>query len=208
LQAQHHEQAVEWLARAIRQEAKTDYLATLGTCLKLSGRRDEALKVFDKAVQLKPDDAGLWTHLAGMLAACEQNADALLAYQQALKLDPQHWDAAFHAATLLHRSERFEEALAPAKTRAAYDLAHLLLQTGDFEAGWAVREVRWDTPGFSAEYPRFSQNKWLGKEDVAGKTILVHIDEGLGDALQFARFVPMLAARGSFLSCRTGWSHC
>ncbi|MGD0848363.1 tetratricopeptide repeat protein [Bradyrhizobium sp.] len=308
LQAQDYDPAVEWLARAIRLDAKPDYLVTLGTCLKLSGRRDEALKVFDKAVQLKPDCAGLWTHLAGALATCERHADAILAYQQALKLNPQHWDAAFHGAVLLHRVERFEEALAhfnlceqlrpdhaatlqarartlralkqleacladleradalspgdpftcnnlgdalvglgryeeglawyskalallpdhaeilvnrgfaltqlhrfdeaieafrravaadPTNARAAYELAHLLLQTGDFEQGWAAREARWRMPGFSAEYPRFSQSKWLGEEDVAGKTILVHIDEGLGDALQFARFIPMLAARGA-----------
>ena len=71
------------------------------------------------------------------------------------------------------------------------------MRAGNFTDGWAIREVRWKTPGFSADYPKFPQAKWLGNEPVAGKTILVHIDEGFGDALQFVRFVPMLAERGA-----------
>jgi tetratricopeptide (TPR) repeat protein len=308
LQAQHYDHAIEWLIRAVRQDAKSEYLVTLATCLKLCGRLDEALKVFDKAVQLRPDDPELWRHLAGALVAGERHGEALLAYQQTLKLAPQHVEAALQSAVLLHRLSRFEEALAqfelcdqlrpdhaatlqarartlralqrheacladlarahaldpgdaitcnnigdallglgryregldwfekaialrsdvaeiwvnkafaltqlrrfddaiailkqaivldPSNARAAYELAHLLLQTGNFAAGWAAREARWNMPDFSADYPKFPQARWLGKEPVAGKTILVHIDEGLGDALQFVRFVPKLAQRGA-----------
>ena len=49
----------------------------------------------------------------------------------------------------------------------------------------------------SAAYPKFSQPMWLGEEDIDGKTILIHVDEGLGDTIQFARYVPMVAARGA-----------
>jgi tetratricopeptide (TPR) repeat protein len=308
LHAQQFDHAAEWLVRAIRQDAKPEYLVTLGTCLKLSGRPDEAVRVLDKAVQLRPDDAGTWGHLGGALVAGERPAEALIAYQQVLRLTPGHVEAALQAAMLLHRLERFEEALAqfdlcdelkpdqaatlrerartlralkryeagladlmrahaldpvdaftcnnigdallalgrysegldwferaitlrgdlaevwvnkafalaqlrrfheaiaaleraivldPSNARAAYELAHLLLVTGHFAAGWAAREARWSMPEFSLDYPKFPQPKWLGKEPVAGKTILVHIDEGLGDALQFVRFVPMLAQRGA-----------
>ena len=308
LQAQQFDHAVEWLVRAIRQDARPEYLVTLGTCLKLSGRVDEAVRVLDKAVQLRPGDAELWRHLGGALVAGERPAEALVAYQQVLRLTPSHVEAAVQAAMLLHRLERFEEALAqydvcdqqrpdqaatlrerartlralkryeagladlmrahaldstdpltcnnigdallalgrhsegldwferaialrgdlaevlvnkafaltqlrrfheaiaalkraialdPNSARAAYELAHLLLVTGDFAAGWAAREARWNMPDFSPDYPKFPQPKWLGKEPVAGKTILVHIDEGLGDALQFVRFVPLLAKRGA-----------
>ena len=76
------------------------------------GRREEALKVFDKAVQLKPDDADLWRNLGNVLVDVERPADAILSFQHALKLNPRHWDAANKAGLLLYRSERFEEALA------------------------------------------------------------------------------------------------
>jgi tetratricopeptide (TPR) repeat protein len=112
LQAQQFDHAAEWLIRAVRQDAKPEYLVTLGTCLKLSGRPDEAVKVLDKAVQLRPDDAELWKHFGSALAAGERPAEALLAYQQVLRLSPEHVEATLQSAVLLHRLERFEEALA------------------------------------------------------------------------------------------------
>ena len=69
--------------------------------------------------------------------------------------------------------------------------------TGNFEAGWAGREARWKIPALSLHYPKFSQPMWLGKEPIDGKTILINVDEGLGDTIQFARYVPMVAARGA-----------
>ncbi len=331
LRGGQHDHAVEWLSRAIRKEPRTDYLATLGITLKQMGRGEEALQVFDKAVQLKPDDAELWRHLANMLLALDRSADALLGYQHVLRLNPGHLEAAYQSALILHRLERFEEALAeldrllvlrgdhvpalqlrarvlralkrfeacladnmrayaldpadaftcnnigdamqllgrhqeglswfdkalalqpdiadvllnrgyallqlhrfdeaietyerllgvdPDHARGKWQWAHVQLLNGNFEAGWAAREARWDVADFSPDYPRFSQPKWLGKESVEGKTVLVCADEGLGDTIQFARFVPMLAARGArvilavqdplvpLLSSVTGVSEC
>jgi tetratricopeptide (TPR) repeat protein len=299
---------VEWLARAIRHNPKTDYFSSLGITLKHQGRLEEALKVFDRAVQLKPDDAELWKHLGGVLVALDRHTEALLSYQHALKLNPRHWEAAYQSAVLLHQFKRFEEALLhfnlcdqlqpdhaptllmrgrslrglkryeecladsrraytldpadpvacnnigeallwlgrceeglpwfdkalrlrpdfvdvlvnkgfallqihrfdeafeiydrvavldPDNAGGAYHLAHLQLLVGNFEAGWAAREARWEMPDFSAEYPKFSQPRWLGKEPIDGKTILVRFDEGLGDTIQFARYLPMVAARGA-----------
>jgi hypothetical protein len=70
------------------------------------------------------------------------------------------------------------------------------LLTGNFESGWISREARW-TKADPIPYPAFDRPMWLGKEPVEGKTILVHVDEGLGDTIQFARYLPMLSARGA-----------
>ena len=78
LRAQQYDHAVAWLSRAIRQNPRSDYLSTLGITLKQMGRLDDALSVFDKAVQLKPDDAELWKHFGGVLAALGRPAEALL----------------------------------------------------------------------------------------------------------------------------------
>jgi hypothetical protein len=96
-------------------------------------------------------------------------------------------------------SETYRRLLAvdPANAKAAWQLAHLKLLTGDYESGWAEREARWRSADFSPDYPKFSQARWLGKDSIEGKTILVHVDEGLGDTLQFARHLPLLAARGA-----------
>ncbi|MGD0847646.1 tetratricopeptide repeat protein [Bradyrhizobium sp.] len=305
-QAQQYELAVEWIARAIRQQPRAEYLSSLGTTLRQQGRFDEALKALDKAVQLKPEDAGLWINLGTILVDLERSNEALLAFQHVLTLDPLHGDAAFRCGFLLHklgrtaealsyldlsdrlrpdqamilerraivlhrlgRSEealadnkrahalnpgnanicnnigailqsscrdqealpwfdkalalrpdhlfactnkasslqqfhRFDEAAAiyhymktidPDGAQADWDLALLHMLTGDFEAGWAGREARWKA--HSMIYPKVSQPMWLGEESLKGKTILICSDEGLGDAIQFARYVPMVAARGA-----------
>jgi hypothetical protein len=77
-----------------------------------------------------------------------------------------------------------------------WNRSHIELLTGNFESGWISREACWNKGG-PIPYPAFDRPMWLGKEALEGKTILVHVDEGLGDTIQFARYVPMLAARGA-----------
>jgi len=112
LHAEQYDHAVEWIARAIGQDPKPEYLASLGTTLQQQGRREEALKVFDKAVQLKPDDAELWQRMGSILLELASFDRALLSFQQALKLNPRHQDAAYKSGILLNHFRRFEEALA------------------------------------------------------------------------------------------------
>jgi hypothetical protein len=69
--------------------------------------------------------------------------------------------------------------------------------TGNFRDGWAGREARWRIPSVAHDYPTSWGPMWLGEQSVAGKTVVVRQDEGLGDAIQFARYVPMLASRGA-----------
>jgi hypothetical protein len=97
-------------------------------------------------------------------------------------------------------------------------LFQLLL--GDFEAGWLGREARWNVPEIAENYPMLETPMWIGEEPVAGKTVAVFQNEGVGDAIQFVRYVPMLAARGariilvvnselcSLLASLSGVSHC
>jgi hypothetical protein len=89
------------------------------------------------------------------------------------------------------------KAIDPDNVIADWNLANLHLLTGNFETGWAQREVRWKMPMFTGHYPKFSQPMWQGDEPVEGKTILVQFDQGFGDTIQFARYLPMLAARGA-----------
>ena len=99
--ADRHDLAVEWISRAIKQELKPEYLTSLGNTLLKQGRGEEALKTFDKAVQLRPDSAELWKNLGDALAKLERPDEALLTYQHALKLDPHNSEAADKSASLL-----------------------------------------------------------------------------------------------------------
>jgi tetratricopeptide (TPR) repeat protein len=306
LHDKHYDHAVEWLTRAIRQDPKPNYLASLGTALQQQGRYEEALKVFDKATQLSPDDAELWRQMGDILVQQQHHDRALLTYQHALKFNPDHPDALYKSGALLNQFGRHDEAIAHldrsaeampghAPTREArartlfnlkrleeslaegkrayqldsrnadtcnnigaalrllgrdaealkwfdkaldiqpnsteilnnkvtllYDLhrfnevfalhvhmkslglnnamtewnvslAHLL--TGNLEAGWRGHHARLKLP--SAKYPKISLPMWLGEKEIEGKTILIAADEGLGDTIQFVRYVPMLAERGA-----------
>jgi Flp pilus assembly protein TadD len=76
-----------------------------------SARHEEALKVFDKALQLNPVDPDLWVQLGGVLDRRDRRTDALLSFQHALKLSPRHWDAAYSSGSILCRLGRFAEAI-------------------------------------------------------------------------------------------------
>jgi hypothetical protein len=77
-----------------------------------------------------------------------------------------------------------------------WNRSQIELLTGNFKSGWTGREARW-TKADPIPYPAFDRPMWLGKEPIEGKTVLVHVDEGLGDTIQFARYIPMLSARGA-----------
>jgi Flp pilus assembly protein TadD len=110
-EARQYDLAVEWIARAIRQQPRAEYLSSLGTTLRQQGRLDDALKALDKAVQFKPEDAGLWINLGTVLVDLGRSNEALLAFQHVLRLDPAHWDAAYRCGFLLHGLGRGAEAL-------------------------------------------------------------------------------------------------
>jgi hypothetical protein len=79
-------------------------------------------------------------------------------------------------------------------SRFVMALIHMVI--GNFEAGWAGREIRWKT-GLGMAAPNFSQPQWLGNGSLRDKTILIFADEGIGDSFQFARYVAMVAELGA-----------
>jgi tetratricopeptide (TPR) repeat protein len=142
----------------------------MGDVLLLLGRPDEAVDWFDKALESQPDYA----------VAINNKAFALTQLHR--------FDEAFALYERLNRS-------GANMAMSDWNLSLLQMLTGDFEAGWAGREARWRA--LTLAYPKLSEPMWLGKESIDGKTILVHVDEGLGDSIQFARYMPMVAARGA-----------
>ncbi|WP_027530042.1 tetratricopeptide repeat protein [Bradyrhizobium sp. WSM3983] len=136
------------------------------------GRLEQAFACFDRALALRPD-----------FHAVLNNKAVVLLHLQLL-------DEAF---ATLHRSL----AAAPNDAQTLFYLATLQLLTGDFERGWRAREARWRLPSVGLVDRGFSQALWRGDQPIEGKTILLHSDEGLGDAIQFARYVPMVAALGA-----------
>jgi tetratricopeptide (TPR) repeat protein len=105
------DQAVEWVARALRIAPKAVYLSTLGTVLLRAGRLEEALKAFEKAISIEPENAESWKNFGAVLIDLDHPDQAFLALQQALKLRPRYADAANLYGLALYKQQRYAEAL-------------------------------------------------------------------------------------------------
>jgi tetratricopeptide (TPR) repeat protein len=166
------------------------------------GRSEEALADIERAYALDPTQADICNNAAVILQRVGRYEEALIWFDRALERQPDY-PSASTALTNLHR---FNEALAvyddvgarhPDLAEAGWGKALLQPLLGNFAEGWAGREVRYKHPNLQIAKFAFAEPIWLGKEPIGGKTILVHVDEGLGDVLQFVRYVPMVAARGA-----------
>lgn len=150
-------------------EALNNHGNVLGDLL----RYDEALSSFDRALALKPDFVEAHNNRGNALEGLARYNDALQSYQRAQQLDGDYADA--------HWNE---------------SLCRLLI--GDYNEGWKKYEWRWRTEIYApqAQLP-LEAPLWLGAESLLGKTILLHAEGGLGDTLQFCRYVALVAARGA-----------
>ena len=136
--------------------------------LKADGQLDAAVSQLGLTLQIDPKSAEAYNLLGNAMKGLGRLREALVAFDRALAIEPNRADARFNRATVM-------------------------LVTGDFKDGWAEYEWRWQAQGLARR--AFPQPEWDGKP-LAGRTILIHAEQGFGDTIQFARYAAKLVEAG------------
>lgn len=177
----------------------------LGVCLQQEGDLSEAIAAFERAASLDASSAAVLNNFGFALSEYGVRARAADVLRRAIALDPSLAEAHNNLGNILRAEDdragarrAYETAI---RCRADFpephwNLAQLLLQDGEFEQGWVEYEWRWRRTDFTSPQRRFPQPLWNG-EDVQGKTVLVHAEQGFGDTIQFIRYLSLVQGRGA-----------
>jgi Flp pilus assembly protein TadD len=217
----HHQQGnfsqAECLYRQILQHdpQHVNTLHFLGVMAYQVGQSESAVQLIRQALHFSSPSCALYSNLGLALQALGQTEAAVESYQKAIELQFEHIDAHYNLGNALRDLGRFEEAvishqntlrLNPQHVDAQLNLAFSLLSLGQFAEGWAYYEARycatlpWQAGKPPVLFPQMPFPQWCG-ESLVGKTLLICLEQGFGDEIQFVRYMSVLKTQGvKFLS--------
>lgn len=175
-----------------------------GAALHDLGRYDEAVACYLDAIELNPELGEAYNNLGNSqmaLGLFNEASESFLQSSRFLGTSPVPVTARATALQALGRVAEAEEecrralALAPDFAEAHWNLALNLLLNGRYSEGWSEYEWRWRKPDFTSPCRHTEVPLWDGSQ-LHGRTILLHAEQGFGDAIQFVRYVPLVLQRG------------
>ena len=202
-----HEAAVASFdqAIAVRPEFSNAY-SNRGISLEELKKFDEAVVSYDRAIAIRPDFAECYSNRGNALKELNQLVAAVASFDRAIAIKPDYAEAHSNRGMALQELKQivaavvsYDRAIAiKADYPAAYwNKSLALLLNGDFERGWELYEWRWKREDKSKYRRSFVQPLWLGAQSLKGKTILLYGEQGLGDTIQFCRYVKLVSDLGA-----------
>lgn len=203
--ARRHREALEAYTRAAELEPAWPMLQNNMAAAHLElGDWAHAQTLLQALLAREPENVLAWNNLAAALLRQGELAAAEVAIERACRLAP-HYPVALATRAVVHREQQQWEgaramvlralAAEPANPAHVWSLAMLQLLAGDYENGWKHHEARWQgSPELMDVVPNLPTPRWQG-ESLRGRTLFVWGEQGFGDAMQFVRFVPVIAER-------------
>ncbi len=192
-------------ALAIKPEF-AEALCSRGNVLQELRQLDAAVASYDRAIAIRPGYAEAYSNRGNALLKRMHAQAALASHDRAIAIKPDYAEGHSNRGYALEELGQLDAAMAsydraialkPAFAEACSNKAFLLLLRGDFERGWALNEWRWKREEVSGSARDFPRPLWLGRESLAGKTILLHSEQGFGDTIQFCRYARLVADLGA-----------
>ena len=180
----------------------TRCLSNIGAAYEKIGQYEKAAMMIRQALINSPENFTALKNLGHVLLKLGQPAEAMLLIKKALQAVPTDPDAQYTLGNALLRMEKIQDAMAcyrrvrqlqPSAARGVFAPASILLLNGQYDEGWVAYESRFEMPAFKPNIPDIHSRLWDGSP-LNGRDLLVHVEQGFGDTLQFIRYVPKIAA--------------
>lgn len=202
---ERQEEAVESYNRALA--LKPDYaeaLSNRGNVLTDLGRLEDALDSLQRALDLNPNYAKALNNLGNVLRLQGHLEKAAESYAKALTLSPNAAKTHCNLGAVQYQLGQLDEAVAsfhralslePGHAETHINLGYYQLLTGDFQNGWENYGWRWHVKDFALQHRRYQEPMWDGSS-MEGKKIYIYPEQGLGDCIQFVRYLKLVEERG------------
>ena len=195
-----------YASRALELDANNvSALESLCHASKECGKPEAAIKFAERLIIADPRRPEFYNTQGVLLHSVGRSDEALICLQKSICIEPTSFRfnnkglIQFETRKLTQALESYDRALSlePDSAEVNWNKSLLLLLQGNYAEGWPLYEWRLKRDELSADYPQFQQPLWRGETELSGKRLLIHVEQGLGDMVQFCRFVPGLVSLGA-----------